>query len=266
MLAAGTGPTACAAAPAADAGVSAGASAFQPSATSRHPVEALHGGRSAIAPDMGSSRASPTCSADDVRARLGDRAFTVIRQAMLAQQEAWIDQLWELHRLAQTQARRVALLGTDLADLTAAHGASSVVFDRQRQATSRAQIMRSIRTLPTIPATLRAASASTEAEASAPAATPAGFAPPLNGGTASLQRCSPDGSNAGGSGSGSGNSGGGLLGTLPHVPDASPANTFPGCGAFPSSGAVAVVPFDTRRLYCSRLRAPALLLSLCGRP
>lgn len=95
----------------------------------------------------------PYISAEACKSQLGERTFNILRQAMLQQQETFIEQLWDLHRLTRTQHRRAALLPTVS---TAQQVEPSVdLFSRTVQERIRNQTMNEISKLPTIPTSLR---------------------------------------------------------------------------------------------------------------
>jgi hypothetical protein len=89
------------------------------------------------------------------RSKLGDRTFHVLRHAMLQQQELFIEQLWELHRLTRTQGRRAVLLQSEPRLLNEQVDVVRDVLSRQRQELIRSQTLQEISQLPTIPSSLR---------------------------------------------------------------------------------------------------------------
>lgn len=89
--------------------------------------------------------------ADKVRERLGNRTFTILRNAMLQQQDAFMEQLWELHRLTRVQHRKVMLLHTEGVNLSQLPSC----FDRSTQADRKAERRSLIASLPNLPSTIR---------------------------------------------------------------------------------------------------------------
>lgn len=94
-------------------------------------------------------------SAETCKSQLGERTFNILRQAMLQQQETFIEQLWDLHRLTRTQHRRAALLPAEPVVLQQQVEPAVSVFSRNRQEQIRSQTMHAISQLPMIPSSLR---------------------------------------------------------------------------------------------------------------
>lgn len=101
------------------------------------------------------ARTGHVMNADTCRSSLGDRTFAILRNAMLQQQETFLEQLWELHKLARTQGRKAAVLATD-AQLVPAQGeGQSIVLNPQQQLHLHQMTMQAILGMQTIPASLR---------------------------------------------------------------------------------------------------------------
>eukprot|EP00892_Ulva_mutabilis_P006585 jgi/Ulvmu1/4299/UM002_0020.1 len=100
-------------------------------------------------------RADSFINADACRSALGDRTFAILRTAMLQQQEIFLEQLWELHKLARTQGRKAAVLATD-AQLAPVPGeAPEIVLNPKEQLHLHQMTMQAILGMQTIPASLR---------------------------------------------------------------------------------------------------------------
>lgn len=94
----------------------------------------------------------------ECRAVLGEPSFTLLRGAMLAQQDLFLEQLWELHRLARVQGRKALQPDIDVtADSMTAESRNigCGIFNREHQAALRAETMHTICALPTIPEPLK---------------------------------------------------------------------------------------------------------------
>lgn len=93
-------------------------------------------------------------NANACRLSLGDRTFAILRQAMLQQQETFLEQLWELHKLARTQGRKAALLSAE-AQLPVPADAPAFALNPQRQVHLHQMTMQAILNMQSIPASLR---------------------------------------------------------------------------------------------------------------
>ena len=87
------------------------------------------------------SEQEPTISAETCRSQLGDRTFNILRQAMLQQQETFIEQLWDLHKLTRAQHRKAALLPASPCVAAERAEATNDVFSRDVQAQKRSLTM-----------------------------------------------------------------------------------------------------------------------------
>jgi hypothetical protein len=90
---------------------------------------------------------------------LGARTFKLLREVMLSQQDTFLEQLWELHRVARVQGRKQMM--ATLLDAAGDRDSSLTgpdIFNRSRQVEIHAETMQSIVTLPTLPKSLRLAS------------------------------------------------------------------------------------------------------------
>ena len=103
----------------------------------------------------GALRAERVMNTDTCRSSLGDRSFAILRNAMLQQQETFLEQLWELHRLARSQGRKAALLATDARLTPVQSDAQAVVLNPQQQVHLHQMTMEAILGMQTIPASLR---------------------------------------------------------------------------------------------------------------
>ena len=130
----------------------------------KHKVAKLmhaHDGVAALSPTApvmlsgGSIEQEVGISTETCKSQLGERTFNILRQAMLQQQETFIEQLWDLHKLTRAQHRKAALLPANpyVAEKQVDHAID--VFSRDVQEHQRTLTMRSILQLPTMPASLR---------------------------------------------------------------------------------------------------------------
>lgn len=128
------------------------------------PTSTVHG-RPAMSPQCSSpcpsfieaSAAVPldrVINADSCRSSLGDRTFAILRKAMLQQQEIFLEQLWELHKLARTQGRKAALLAAE-AQLPVPAEAQAFSLNPQQQVHLHQMTMQAILNMQSIPASLR---------------------------------------------------------------------------------------------------------------
>jgi hypothetical protein len=96
-------------------------------------------------------------STEQCRSVLGMRTFSLLREAIKQQQDVFVEQLWDLHRLARAQGRQSmhtsaeAALGLQQDKV----GAASGIFSRERQGQVHARTCASILSLATLPASLR---------------------------------------------------------------------------------------------------------------
>ena len=111
------------------------------------------------APDRVAKRSKsevPGIDTVECAGRLGTRTAGILRGAMIAQQDVFTDQLWELHRLTRVQGQKMLLLSTSASGVADAWaGVGSSLFSRQLQSDLHTETMESIASLPTVPLTLR---------------------------------------------------------------------------------------------------------------
>jgi hypothetical protein len=106
---------------------------------------------------------------------LGTQTFSLLREAIMHQQDTFVEQLWDLHRLARVQGQKTvqssaeATLGLHRNRLDSASG----IFSREKQKAVHAQTMDSIVSLDTLPASLRRHKAQAAPAAEAGRVTPA---------------------------------------------------------------------------------------------
>jgi hypothetical protein len=115
----------------------------------------------ALSSQPGATSSENACiSAAECVVRLTSRTCAILRGAMIAQQDTFTDQLWELHRVTRVQGQKAMLLsaypasaGGNLQDSWL--GVGSSLFSRHHQTDLLTLTMDSIASLPTVPATLR---------------------------------------------------------------------------------------------------------------
>jgi hypothetical protein len=101
------------------------------------------------------SAQDPGITPEVCKSQLGERTFNLLRQAMLQQQETFIEQLWDLHRLTRAQHRKVVLLPAEEEASAPEQSVAKDVFSRSMQEQVRNDTMNAIWHLPVVPASLR---------------------------------------------------------------------------------------------------------------
>jgi hypothetical protein len=97
----------------------------------------------------------PEITPEACKSQLGEDTYSILRQAMLQQQETFIEQLWDLHRLTRAQHRKVALLPLEEEACAPEQSLPKDGFSRSKQEQLRNDTMYAICHLPTVPASLR---------------------------------------------------------------------------------------------------------------